>query len=169
MLGRDADRTVETVLGRDLACLLDAVARGVAARPNGLPPTVKSMMLISEYMKRYYHGRYYAKAQNLRPALVRAYDAVLAHYDVLLMPTVPFRATPIPPPNYSLEETIQSTNNMTVNTAQFDATGHPLISVPCGMEEDLPIGMMITGQHFDDLSLLQVADAVEKSGNWRSF
>ena len=149
--------------------MLDALARGVAARPNDLPPTVKRAMLAGEYMKRRYHGRYYAKAQNLRPALVRAYDAVLAEYDVLVMPTAPFRATPIPSPDCSLEETIESGLGISNNTAQFDVTGHPSISVPCGMADDLPIGMMITGRHFDDLSVLQVADAVEKSGDWRGF
>ena len=83
--------------------------------------------------------------------------------------TVPFRATPIPPPDCSLEEIFESARNMTVNTAVFDATGHPSISVPCGMADDLPIGMMITGRHFDDLTVLQVADAVEKSGDWQGF
>ena len=100
---------------------------------------------------------------------MKAYDDVLAEYDVLVMPTVPFRATPIPPPDCSLEETIEFALNMSNNTAQFDATGHPSISVPCGMEDDLPIGMMITGRHFDDLTVLQVADAVEKSGDWKGF
>ena len=149
--------------------MLDAVARGVAARPNDLPVTVKTVMLMGEYMKRYYHGRYYAKAQNLRPALVKAYDDVLSRYDVLVMPTIPFRATPIPPPDCSIEETMNYALNMTNNTAQFNATGHPSISVPCAMEDDLPIGMMITGRHFDDLTVLQVADAVEKSGDWKSW
>ena len=149
--------------------VLDAVARGVAARPNDLPPTVKLVMLTGEYMKRYYHGRYYAKAQNLRPALVRAYDDVLAEYDVLVMPTVPFRATPIPPPDCPLDDYLRYALNMSSNTSQFDVTGHPSVSVPCGMEDGLPIGMMITGRHFDDLTVLQVADAVEKSGDWKSF
>ena len=149
--------------------LLDAVARGVAARPDDLPPTVKTVMLTGEYMNRHYHGRYYAKAQNLRPALVKAYDDVLAEYDVLVMPTVPFRATPIPPPDCPLEEYLERALNMSNNTSQFDATGHPSISVPCGMEDDLPIGMMITGRHFDDLTVLRVADAVEKSRDWKGF
>ena len=149
--------------------LLDAVARGVAARPNDLPPTVKTVMLTGEYLKRYYHGRYYAKAQNLRPALVKAYDDALAEYDVLVMPTVPFRATPIPPPDCPLEEYVHYALNMSNNTMQFDVTGHPSVSVPCGMEDGLPIGMMITGRHFDDLTVLQVADAVERSGDWKGF
>ena len=37
------------------------------------------------------------------------------------------------------------------------------------MEDNLPIGMMITGGHFDDLTVLQFADAVEKSADWRGF
>ena len=149
--------------------VLDAAARGVAARPNDLPPTVKLVMLTGEYLKRYYHGRYYAKAQNLRPSLVEAYDDALAEYDVLVMPTVPFRATPIPPPDCPLDDYIRFALNMSSNTSQFDVTGHPSVSVPCGIEDDLPIGMMITGRHFDDLTVLQVADAVEKSGDWKRF
>ena len=31
------------------------------------------------------------------------------------------------------------------------------------------VGMMITGRHFDDLTVLQVADAVEKSGGWKGL
>ncbi|MDE0008709.1 MAG: amidase family protein, partial [Gammaproteobacteria bacterium] len=69
----------------------------------------------------------------------------------------------------SIEDTMNYALNMTNNTAQFDATGHPSISVPCGMEDDLPIGMMITGRHFDDLTVLKVADAVEKSGDWMTL
>ena len=126
--------------------LLDVVARGVAARPDDLPPTVKTVMLTGEYMNRHYHGRYYAKAQNMRPALVKTYDDVLAEYDVLVMPTVPFRATPIPPPDCPLGEYLERALNMSNNTSQFDATGHPSISVPCGMEDNLPTGMMITGR-----------------------
>ena len=37
------------------------------------------------------------------------------------------------------------------------------------MEDDLPIGMMITGRHFGDLTVLQVAGAVEKSGDWKGL
>ncbi len=149
--------------------LMEAVARGVQSRPNDLPVTVKTVMLMGAYMKRYYHGRYYAKAQNLRGSLVKAYDDVLANYDVLVMPTIPFRATPLPRPDCSIVDTMTYALNMTNNTAQFDVTGHPSISVPCGIEDDLPIGLMLVGRHFDDLTVLRVADAVEKSGDWMSF
>ncbi len=120
-------------------------------------------------MKRYYHGRYYAKAQNLRASLVKAYDDVLSDYDVLLMPTIPFQATEMPSPDCSIIENMSHALNMTNNTCQFNVTGHPAISVPCGMEGGLPVGCMLIGRHFDDLTVLQVADTLEKSGNWKSF
>jgi len=45
-----------------------------------------------------YRGHYYAKAQNLGRTLRAAYDAVLKDHDLLLMPTLPIKATPIPKP-----------------------------------------------------------------------
>jgi len=37
------------------------------------------------------------------------------------------------------------------------------------MADDLPIGMMVVGKHFDDLTVLQVADAFEKVGDWQKM
>jgi amidase len=47
------------------------------------------------------------------------------------------------------------------NTAPFDVTGHPALSVPCQPGGSLPIGMMIVGRHFADRTVLRVAAAVE--------
>ena len=55
------------------------------------------------------------------------------------------------------------------NTCQFGVTGHPAISVPCGVDDDLPVGIMIVGKHLDELTVLQVADAVERSGSWQEL
>ena len=46
-----------------------------------------------------YRGHYYAKAQNLARQLSAAYDGVLADYDLLLMPTLPMKATRLPADN----------------------------------------------------------------------
>jgi amidase len=47
------------------------------------------------------------------------------------------------------------------NTAVFDATGHPALSVPCGFSEGLPIGMMLVGRHLDDATVLRAAHVYE--------
>ena len=69
----------------------------------------------------------------------------------------------------SIEDYVYFGLNMIHNTGQFDVTGHPAISVPCGMEDGLPIGMMIVGRHFDDMTVIRVADAFEKIGNWQDM
>ena len=57
-------------------------------------------MLLGQYFTQaHYRGHFYAKAQNLNRKLRAAYDAVLNSYDLLLMPTLPMKATPLPPPD----------------------------------------------------------------------
>jgi len=147
--------------------LFDAWARGWRSRPNDLPPTAKMVLFLGEYLKEYYHGHYYGKASNLRRTAVAAYDAVLGDYDVIAMPTIPFRAVDFPE-GKSVEEVISVALNMVGNTAPFDATGHPAISVPCGAHEDLPIGLMFVGKHFDDACVVRAAAGFEKLGVWKA-
>lgn len=149
--------------GYYVTSLLDAYARGWRSRPNDMSETVKLVMLFGEYAKRFYHGRYYAKAQNLRRNLRRAYDNVLASHDLMLMPTIPFRATPIPPADCSREDYITLALNMVGNTAPFDVSGHPAMSVPCGTADGLPIGMMLIGRRYDEQTVLRAAGALEKA------
>ena len=147
--------------------LLDHVAKSLKARPNDIPMTVINVLLMGEYLRRHYHGRYYAKAQNQRGSLAASYDAALAECDVLVMPTIPQLSGPIPPPNAPFSEYMFRSLNMLNNCPQMNATGHPAISVPCGMIDGLPVGLQIIGRHFDDFTVLRAADASEKLGDWR--
>jgi amidase len=147
--------------GLYVTSLVDAYARGWRSRPNDMSETVKLVLLFGEYVKRFYHGRYYAKAQNLRRSLRQAYDNVLASYDLMLVPTIPFRATPIPSANCSREEYVTMALNMLSNTAPFDVTGNPAINVPCGTSDGLPIGMMLIGRRYDEGTVLCAAAAFE--------
>src|SRR5262245_6497741 len=96
--------------------LLDAYARGWRSRQNDMADTVKMVLFMGEYMHKYYHGRYYAKAQNLKWKLRQAYDDVLASYDLLAMPTIPFLATPIPDPDCTREDYVGRALEMVINT-----------------------------------------------------
>tara|TARA_Y100001970_G_scaffold294370_1_gene451911 strand:+ start:12989 stop:14524 length:1536 start_codon:yes stop_codon:yes gene_type:complete len=149
--------------------LLDAYAKGWRSRPNDLSETVKTVMMLGEYMHRNYNGRYYAKAQNLSRTLRDAYDAALSEYDVIVLPTLPQTATKLPAPDCSREDYLDTALNMIRNTSPFDCSGHPAISIPCGKSSGgLPIGMMIVGKHYDDASVLRVARAYEKkAGSWK--
>ena len=139
------------------------------SRADELPPTLKISMLIGEYFIRQHAGRYYAKAQNLSRRLRKAYDDALRDVDLLVMPTLPIKAKPIPPPDAPLAIIIQRAFEMAPNTAPFDVTGHPAMSVPCGMREGLPIGMMLVGKYWDEGTIYQAAAAFEAIGDWRQM
>jgi amidase len=148
------------------AGLAGALGRFRKAQGDDLPPTVKLVLLIGSYLNRHYHGRLYAKAQNMRAGVRAAYDAVLQQVDALVTPTTPMKALRYQP-NLRPRELIQRGWSMLGNTAVFDMTGHPSLSVPCALSSGLPVGMMLTGRHFDEMTLLRIADTYERNCDWR--
>src|SRR2546430_15120341 len=98
-------------------------------------------------------------ARNLAFQVRRAYDEALESFDVLVMPTLPMVATPLVTPSDTREVYIARALEMIPNTAPFDISGHPAISVPAGLADGLPVGMMIVGKRFDDATCLRVAHA----------
>ncbi|MDA0824000.1 MAG: amidase [Proteobacteria bacterium] len=149
--------------------LLDVFARGRITRANDLSETTKMVFLLGQYMQDKYHGRFYAKAQNLSRSLKAAYDKAFEDFDLLLMPTLPMKATPIPAPDCSREEYVQRALEMLANTSPFDVTGQPAMSVPCGMSQGLPIGMMLVGRDYDESTIFRASHAFETSVDWKTI
>ncbi|MBU6502569.1 MAG: amidase, partial [Burkholderiales bacterium] len=135
---------------------------GLEARANEMPDTLKIGMLLGRYLHEQYQGHFYAKAQNQRRRLRAEYDAALAQYDLLLLPTTPFPTSRVPPADASTEEVIQHSWTMLSNTCPFDVTGHPAISVPCGEADGKPVGLMFVGRHFEDATVLRAAAGFER-------
>ena len=79
------------------------------------------------------------------------------------MPTLPIRATMLPGPDAAREEYLARSLEMIPNTAPFDVTGHPATSVPAGLVDGLPVGMMVIGRQFDDATCLRVAAVFEEA------
>jgi amidase len=138
-------------------------------RADEFSDTLKTTILFGQYALNKYRGHYYAKCQNLARTLRAAYDAVLRDYDLLLMPTLPLKATRLPSPGAPRMEIIQRAFEMLPNTAPFDVTGHPSMSVPCGLSDGLPAGMMLTARHFDEMAIYRAASAFEKAGDWEGM
>ena len=144
-------------------------AKAWRENPAALPAIGKFALLFGAHAQQSPHAGNYAKAQNLRRVLRAAYDRVLEHYDVLAMPTLPFPAPLLPEAGASLEERVVAGLNMEGNTAPFDATGHPAISVPCGLCRGLPVGLMFAGRHFDERKVLRAAASFERLGHWNGL
>ncbi|SKA39269.1 amidase [Enhydrobacter aerosaccus] len=138
-------------------------------RADDLSDTLKLSMLVGLYGLKHYRGRYYAKAQNIARVMKAAYDAAFASYDLLLSPTLPLKATPLPAPGASLTEYVSRAFEMIGTTSQFDVTGHPAMSIPCGLEDGLPIGLMLIAKDYDESMIYRAAAAFEASGDWKTF
>ena len=78
--------------GRYWEELAPAIVAGLRQRGNELSPQVKTVLAAGVHLREHLGGAAYARAQNLRPWLRAAYDRALDDIDVLLFPTVPFRA-----------------------------------------------------------------------------
>src|SRR5216683_2927521 len=146
----------------DVALLLEAYARGRITRADDLSDTVKLVVLLGQYMQDRYHGRYYAKAQNLASILTKAYNDALQTVDLLVMPTLPMKATRIPPADSPREERVARALEMIANTCPFDVTGHPAMTIPCGLSSGLPVGMMLVGKKWNEATVLRAAHAFER-------
>jgi amidase len=138
-------------------------------RANELSETTKLFTMFGTYIRKHYGSRYYGKAMNINRRLTAAYDAVLAEHDLLLMPTTPLKATPLPPADAPRELYVERALNMISNTAPFDITHHPAMAVPCGMSDGLPVSVMLVGKHFDEPTIYKAAFAFEQSGDWKKM
>jgi amidase len=143
--------------------------RGWRWRADELSETVKLMTMLGTFVRNQYGSRFYGKAVNIARRLKAAYDAALSHYDLLLMPTLPLVATKLPEPGAPREEIVARAFEMLNNTAAFDITHHPAMSIPCGLSDGLPVGLMLVGKEFDEPTIYRAAYAFEQAGDWQTM
>ncbi len=144
--------------------LMSAMSRAIKTNGGDFSPTAKLGAVVGHYMREQYHGVFYGRAQNMSRALTETYDRVFEDFDLVLMPTTPQTAHKIPPmPEEDRTAHIAQALNMVRNTAAFDLTGHPSITVPCRDVKGLPVGLMLTGAQFDEVSVLRAAHAYLKA------
>lgn len=136
------------------------------SRPDQIPYTTKAMLFMGTHMRDKYHGKYHAKAQNLRLALIDAYNEALKEVDIIVMPTIPHTADKLPNKESEIKEIIDA-SNMLQNTMPFDVSGHPAFSIPCGSLKGLPVGMMLVGNLMDDATLITAAENFAQTYNWK--
>lgn len=153
--------------GLDVTSMVDWHA-GWKARADELSEPLKLTMVLGEYFIKHYRGHFYAKAQNLTRQLTQAYDDAFKDFDLLLMPTLPITASKLPASGASVEENVGRALEMIANTAPFDSTGHPAMSIPCGLADGLPVGLMLVGRKYDKGTIYRGAWAFEQAEDWQT-
>jgi aspartyl-tRNA(Asn)/glutamyl-tRNA(Gln) amidotransferase subunit A len=107
-------------------------------------------------------GTDYAQARRDRDELRREWLAFLREHDVILSPT-----TLMPAPPRAGQDAVATAQRLTANTAPFNLTGLPAISIPCGFTKGgLPIGLQLAAGPWRERLLLRVARAYENATPW---
>ena len=118
--------------------------------------------------------------QNISPAQIaesrdqlersrREIRQVFEEVDVLVTPTTPIAAPALAPLQEQPDRLRPAELVMLRNTRPFNVWGIPAISVPCGVTRaGLPIGLQISGPHWGEASILQLAHAYEQATEWHT-
>ncbi|QNG38574.1 hypothetical protein F1C76_20300 [Geodermatophilaceae bacterium NBWT11] len=128
---------------------------------SGRPANVVLFTLVGRWVDAQQGRLNYARAVNRTRTLRAAYDAALRDVDVLVTPTTPQTARPLPDPEHGPGAAIQASIEMSTNTTPFNITHHPALSVPCGEVAGLPVGLQVVGRHFDEATVYRVGRALE--------
>jgi len=133
-------------------------------RQEGLGPEVKRRIMLGTYvLSAGYYDAYYLKAQQVRSLIKKDFDEAFQRCDIIVTPTAPTTA-------FKIGEKTQDPLQMYLSdiyTISINLAGLPAISLPCGFDSHgLPIGLQIIGKHFDESTLLRVADAYEQITKW---
>lgn len=140
---------------KDLKGDIDSVCK--ETRQRGFGDEVKRRIFFGSYVLSEGYEKYFLPAQRIRREISRRLDELFKDYDAILLP-VSKTAAPTFVKGFSSAKEINATDIFTVtaNLAQL-----PAISVPFGMEGELPLGVQLVGKRFDENTLFALAAALE--------
>ncbi len=132
-----------------------------STRSIGFGPEVQRRIIIGTYsLSAGYYDAYYGKASQIRTLIIEDFKKAFTTCDVIVSPVAPT-------PAVKLGEMIDDPLTMYLSdifTLSANLAGIPGISVPCGFSnDDLPIGLQIMAQHFNEGMLFKVAYNFEQA------
>ena len=123
-------------------------------RNRGFGAEVKRRILLGTYvLSAGYYDAYYRKAQQVRALLARDFARAFGEVDLICTPTTPT-------PAIRLGEKAADPLALylaDIFTVPADLAGIPAISLPCGDDQGLPIGLQLIAPAFQEARLLQLA------------
>jgi aspartyl-tRNA(Asn)/glutamyl-tRNA(Gln) amidotransferase subunit A len=142
--------------------LLDLYTR---SRGEGFGAEVKRRIMTGTYvLSAGYYDAYYLKAQKVRRLIADEFARAFEQVDVLMGPTTPT-------PAFDIGAKVDDPITMYLNdiyTIGANLAGLPAISIPCGFDGHLPVGLQIIGPHFSEARLLNVAHGYQREIDWHT-
>jgi len=132
-------------------------------RRIGFGAEVRRRIILGTYaLSAGYYEQYYLKALKVRTLIRREFEKALKKFDVIVGPTMPL-------PPFNLGEKIHDPLTLymcDVLTVPANLIGYPAISIPCGFENNLPIGLQVISKPFNESMLLKISSAFENKADF---
>jgi amidase len=126
-------------------------------------PLIRLTLIANTFITKHYFNTVFGKAINQRLAFRAMLRDIFTRFDVLLTPTTPTTAPPLPVGRMTEEDFMGPVLNQAPFTAPLNLSGHPAIAVPSGESADgLPTSVQIVAREFAEVDALRVAFALER-------
>ncbi|MBI2050077.1 MAG: Asp-tRNA(Asn)/Glu-tRNA(Gln) amidotransferase subunit GatA [Candidatus Staskawiczbacteria bacterium] len=137
----------------------DGVKYGHSERSKGFGKEVKRRIMLGTYsLSSGYYDAYYKKAQDVRNLIREDFERAFEKVDLIFCPVSPFAA-------FKIGERMQDPLSMylvDVYTVSVNLAGLPGLSLPIGKVDNLPVGLQIIGNRFQESNILSMAGFIEK-------
>jgi aspartyl-tRNA(Asn)/glutamyl-tRNA(Gln) amidotransferase subunit A len=130
-------------------------------REEGFGEEVKRRILLGTFvLSSGYYDAYYLKGQKARTLIKQDFEEAYKKCDLMVSPIAPV-------PAFKLGEKLDDPLQMYLSdifTLSANLAGIPAMSIPCGLSQDnLPIGLQLMGNYFDEATLLNVAHQYQQT------
>jgi aspartyl-tRNA(Asn)/glutamyl-tRNA(Gln) amidotransferase subunit A len=130
-------------------------AESLEANLGGYSEGVRSRLEAGRHIPR----KDYEDAQKFRGTLRAEVDAALSQCDALVLPTLPIAAPKIGAATVTIGSSQEDVRPLMLRLTQlFNLTGHPAITLPCGVtSEGMPCGLQLVGRLDGTVDLLRLS------------
>lgn len=133
------------------------------SRGEGFGDEVKRRIMVGTYaLSAGYYDAYYIKAQQLRRMISDDFKQAFEKVDVIMGPAAPETA-------FNIGEKADDPISMYLSdiyTIAVNLAGLPGMSVPAGFSNNMPVGLQIIANHFEESRLLNVAHQYQQQTDW---
>jgi len=130
-----------------------------SVRTKGFGKEAKRRILLGTYIRmKGYRNKYYLKALKVRKLIIEDFKKAFEKCDVLMAPTMPFIA-----PKFNEIKLLTPAQQYAsdILTVAPNLAGLPMINVPVGKINGMPVGLHIIGNHFEEGEILSFAGAIK--------
>ena len=134
----------------------------IKSRSEGFGAEVKRRIMLGTFaLSSENFDDHFKKAGQVRTLIKEDFDRIFKDYDLIISPTTPTKAF-----NKGEVQDPVAMYMCDLLTVPTNLAGLPGMSIPCGFDEGMPLGLQIIGRPFDEATMYQLAYAFEQATDY---